>query len=251
MRQKNREEQAVDSGIAPIVLVYEPVQTFSERVILRSLLQIHSLDLGTLTFHQYRFVAGRGHRGEELVRRHVEKLFEAYTALMTTYNPYCVTVPVYARQLLDGSVTRIFFELLASAPHVAANRLCIELSADLLYEDIAMAKSRLNELRAMGIKVALFEVGEEYCPVFRLSELPFDFIFADVFVTKKLTRNEDMEVVSRLPRFIHMIGAQAYAPYLSKEQIDLARKAEFDGYSLGEPPHAVEGIEEGSTDAEQ
>ena len=46
----------------------------------------------------------------------------------------------------------------------------------------------------MGVRIAICEVGDEFCPVFRLAELPFDYAFVDDYATNSLDR-EDCERV--------------------------------------------------------
>ena len=60
MRLRYKIAQVVESGIQPITFQYDTVHFFDESPsIKRSFLQINSLDMGTLTYRQYRFLARR------------------------------------------------------------------------------------------------------------------------------------------------------------------------------------------------
>ena len=73
---KKAVEQVIESGVKPIILDLQKVVDFSSNVQgIRSSLVIKSLQLGTLTANEYRYVARRTNQGSRLVERNIEKLF--------------------------------------------------------------------------------------------------------------------------------------------------------------------------------
>ena len=229
-------EQVVESGIEPICLVYETVRSFDDSPgIQRTFLQINSLDLGALTYRQYRFVARRSKHGDQLVQRHITKLMRYIqsTPQEEHHAISCYTVPVYARLLRDGVLAKMLFDGFAQFPQVAPSQICIELSADILYEDLEMAKAAIDELMTLGVKIAIGEVGDEYCPVFRLAALPFQYAFLDVFSTDRLTTDAAERVVGGLTTYLHSLHVRVIAPELKNEaQVEQARLLGCDGYTL-------------------
>ncbi len=240
MKFKEIVEQTVQSGITPIYLSYDRMNYFiGSKYLLRSFLVINSLDLGNLTYKQYRFVARRTRQGNALVKRHIEKLFRAYPEIAegADGNLECITIPVYARLLKGGELAELLMEAFASFPDVPPRKICIELSADILYEDISEAKERLRVLRDMGVRLAICEVGDEYCPVFRLSEFDFDYAFADKFATDSLAGESDERVAGSLAKFLHLIGVKVFAPnLLTDAEADSAKRLEFDGFGMDAAP---------------
>ncbi len=233
MKLKDMVDEAVNSGVAPLQLSYDVIEYFeSRKTIVRTSLQIVSLELGVLTAAQYRYVARRNKRGDALTERHIKKLFEAYPDIVRARpDTECVTFSVYARSLINGSVVDWMYAAFAHYPNVSPSRVCVEVSADILYEDVAAARKQLDDLRAIGVKVAIFEAGDEFCPVFRLTELNFDYAFADAYTANKLESEETEQSAASLPRFLHLSGISVFLPHLEgEEQIARAKAAEFDGY---------------------
>ena len=112
--------------------------------------------------------------------------------------------------------------------------LCIELSADLLYEDLTLARERVEAIRAMGVKVAIGEVGDEFCPVFRLSALPFDYAFLDAYAVEHLTHDDAEQSVGALIAYLHSLQARVIAPEAGDAQIERARALGCDGYTAAQ-----------------
>ena len=240
-------KETVESGITPIVLDFALVEFFEKKEkILRSFLTVNSLDLGVLTYRQYRFVARRTRQGNHLVRRHLQKLFRIIPALQEQRPEISAfTVPVYARLLKDGELAGMLVDFISLYPEVPASKICIELSADILYEDVAAARERIEELREMGVKIAICEVGDEFCPVFRLAEIPFDYAFIDEFATASLDREDSDRVAGSLVKYLHYLRVPVIAPGLdTEEKIACAKRVGCDGYTLfeGEAVFAEGGV---------
>lgn len=227
-------KETVESNIQPIVLDFSEVTLFeSQKRIVRSFITVNSLDLGVLGYKQYRFVARRTKIGNHLVRRHLQKLFREIPRLLAE-NPdvVCFTVPVYARLLADSELAAMLVDMLSLYPEVPPQKICIELSADILYEDLEMASAKINELRDLGVKIAIFEVGDQFCPVFRLSEIKFDYAFMDAYSTASLTEDSRDRVAGSLVNYLHYLNSLVIAPGLDTEdKIAGAKSVGADGYT--------------------
>ena len=240
-------KETVESGITPIVLDFSDVVFFEgNNKIVRSFLTVNSLDLGVLGYRQYRFVARRTKVGNHLVRRHLEKLFRLIPSLLSE-NPDIVafTVPVYARLLAESELASMLVDVKSLYPEVPIGKVCIELSADILYEDLKMASEKIDELRALGVKVAICEVGDEFCPVFRLSEIKFDYAFMDAYSTASLDGEDAERIAGSLVKYLHYLDAKVIAPGLDSEaKIAGARSVGADGYTedAEEPLYAEGGV---------
>ncbi len=233
MKFKEKVELTLNSGIAPIALSFEEMSFFeTDKKIFRSFLVVNSLELGILTYKEYRFVARRTKQGNALVKRHIEKVFRAFHELDSEMFD-CITIPVYARLLKNGELSEMLMEAFAVFPEVEPKKICIELSADILYEDIAEAKKYIQDLREMGLRIAICEVGDEYCPVFRLAEFSFDYAFADRFTTESLEREDFERVAGSLVKFLQLLNVKVLAPALSgKSTVEAAKNVGFDGYGI-------------------
>ncbi len=240
-------KETIESGIIPIVLDFSEIKFFESKAkIIRSFITVNSLDLGVLTYRQYRFVARRTKVGNALVRRHLEKLFRLIPDMLLE-NPDidAFTVPVYARLLNDSELAGMLVDVISLYPDVPLGKVCIELSADILYEDLKAASEKINELRALGVKVAICEVGDEFCPVFRLSEIKFDYAFMDAYSTASLDGEDAERIAGSLVKYLHYLDAKVIAPGLDSEaKIAGARSVGADGYTedAEEPLYAEGGV---------
>lgn len=78
-------KETLDSGIAPITLDFSEIKFFeSNSKIIRTFITVNSLDLGVLTYRQYRFVARRTKIGNRLVKRHLEIMTVPITNITKT-----------------------------------------------------------------------------------------------------------------------------------------------------------------------
>ena len=228
-------KETVESGIIPIVLNFSEVEFFEKKSkMLRSFITVNSLDLGVLTYNQYRFVARRTRVGNQLVRRHLEKLFRLIPDILLKSPEIDVfTVPVYARLLSDSELANMLVDMISLYPEVPVGKICIELSADILYENLEDAAEKIKELRNLGVKVAICEVGDQFCPVFRLSEIEFDYAFMDSYSTDSLDKDSAERIAGSLVKYLHYLNAKIIAPSLdSEEKIAGARAVGADGYTL-------------------
>ena len=222
------------SGIKPIALEYEDVKLFDGKSgLVRSFLVINSLELGVLTYREYRFVARRTKQGNHLVKRHIHKLCRAIPRITAERADIkCFSIPVYARLLRDGVLADMIVEAIAVYPEVSPSMLCVELSADILYENLDEAMIEIDRIRELGVKVAICEVGDEYCPVFRLSRIPFEYAFIDGYSTSSLESDEAGRIAGSLAGYLHYLGVKVIAPGLdTEEKIAKAKEVGCDGYT--------------------
>ena len=235
-------QETLDAGIKPIVLTLDPVKSFTpdDREIIRTYLTINSLDVGVIHPKQYRFVARRTNQGNQLVERNIDKLFYEMPEILKEHkNVRCFTVPVYARMMRGGIISKAFFDAFVKFPDVDPNMIYVELSSDILYEELDPVKEELQALRDMGIRLAISEVGDAFCPVLRLSELEFDIAFLDPYTVASIGTDDEVKVAGNVVRFLKYLNATVIAADMKDEaQAPYAEKLGCDGYTLMsyEPP---------------
>ena len=227
-------QETIDSGITPIVIEIDEAHHFESREKLaRTFLTINSLDLGVLTYRQYRFVARRTKQSAQLTDRHVQKLFRRLPELLEDRADIsCYIIPVYARLVKDGELVDILLRAMSIYPDAYPGRVCIEISADILYEDIDGVKERIQQLRNMGFRIAISEVGDRFCPIFSLAEIPFDYAFLNEAVMAKLVLPDGDRVVGSIVNYLKSLDVKVFAPDVSDPELlfDLKRVG-CDGYT--------------------
>ena len=221
----------------PLKLSYETVTLFSTpRVILRSRMTINSMEIGVLEQEQYRYVARRTNQSEQLFRRQLHKVLEAFPAIRKEKsNVQAISIPVYNRMLKKGNLGAVLFDELTAHPSVSAGELIMEVSADILFEDLEPMAAELKRVRDMGVKIAIWELGDPFCPLLRVKEIPCDYIFLDSYPLNFLNE-EEKDWFSSLCRLLHSNEkTRVIAPGLPQwELTELCENLGCDGYSLGE-----------------
>ncbi len=229
----NAANAALASGIEPLVFDFEEVRIFgSAKKLLRSFLVVNSLELGVLTMKQYRFVARRTAVGDAMVERHIHKLFYKLPDLMASMPEVeLFTVPVYPRMLKNKSISDIIMKELAKFPAVDLSRFALEISSDILYEELDELVPELERCHELGVKLIVSEVGDPFCPVLRLKKLPFDMAFLD---TAALHLSEDDPALpGSLVFMLKSLNLTPYATELCDEGlIPLAESIGCAGYSI-------------------
>lgn len=227
-------EQVIDSGVKPIKLDLQRVVNFEGDVEgIRTSLTINSLVLGVLTANEYRYVARRTAQGSSLVERNVEKLFYFFDDLVREFSgAKFFTVSVYARALKDGVLYQLISDYLAKYPTVDATKICLEFSADILFENLEQYKIELNKIRQLGIKVALCEVAQEFCPLFRLNAIDYEYVFLDGYFTESLKDESKQCFVNGALEIINARLCKTYGSCVSEDVIELLEGVGADGYTL-------------------
>lgn len=235
---KKAVEQVIDSGVTPVVLDVQRVVDFSGEVLgIRTSLVIKSLQLGVLTANQYRYVARRTAQSVRLVERNVEKLCYFFEDLCQEFpTARFFTVSVYARSLLGGALYQTLSDFFAKYPLVQPEKFCLELSADILYENIEEYVKELQKLQTLGVQIALCEVAQEFCPLLRLSALPANVVFLDGYFTQSLQNEEKQAETSAVFNLITSHSGLVFGSCVEQSSIPLLEKLGADGYTLATDP---------------
>ena len=236
-------QETIESGIIPIVIETCDVNFFESREKLsRTHLTINSLDLGVLRYDQYRMVARRTKQANQLADRHVQKLFRVLPSLLESREEVsCYIIPIYARLVRDGELVDILLRAMSIYPDAYPSRVCIEISADILFEDVDAVRERLSQLRSMGFKIALSEVGDRFCPIFSLAELDFDYAFLDHALLARLTDESGERVVASIISYLKGLEVKTFAPEVTDAEIlSTLRRIGCDGFVANLPPENEE-----------
>lgn len=230
---KKAVEQTLDSGIKPIVLDAQRVKNFSGEIEgLRTSLIVKSLALGTLTASEYRFVARRTKQANGLVHRNIEKAFYFYDKLLQeNHGAKFITISVYARTLLNGELFHMLDEFHLKYPAVDTAKICLEMSADILFENLPEYLPAIQAIKQMGYKIALCEVGSEFCPILRLNEIPYDIVFLDNYVPNALLYGDREQEMLGLLNIISTHPVKIYGSCVEPEHLPLLEKIGVDGYT--------------------
>jgi diguanylate cyclase (GGDEF)-like protein/PAS domain S-box-containing protein len=154
-------------------------------------------------------------------------------------SPAWVSVNLSAANLDVPDLTdRVAYAL--SATGLSPHCLVLELTETVMMRDVAVTSARLDELRALGVKVAIDDFGTGYSSLGYLRDIPVDVLKVDrSFIDGMEGNRSQQELVSAVIQLGHTLGLKVVAEGVETEdQLRLlarmgARYAQ--GYYLGRP----------------
>lgn len=181
--------QTQQSGVEPFTTLVSPVRRCLSReaYAFRTARQINSMELGVLHPAQYRTVCDRTQQSVKLAKSDITaaaRLSRLMDSEETEYKWISVHIPV--RFALKNDAGKVVEEILKAEKIDESSKICLELPADALFEDIDKIAISLKDFKLLGLTTALAAFGDEFCPVNRLYGLPVDVCMFDKSVTEKM-----------------------------------------------------------------
>ena len=122
-------------------------------------------------------------------------------------------------QLRDANLPAMVATMLAETGFPAA-RLELEVTESALIGDLALARSLLGDLRALGVRLALDDFGTGYSSLRHLQLLPFDKLKIDQsFVGAMATDTESAKIVSAVVGLGHSLGLSTVAEGVETDEV--------------------------------
>ena len=155
-----------------------------------------------------------------------------------------VAVNVSADTVLDPSFVTELAAILTSVD-VDPDLLTLELTEGVVVHDAALAVVRMQELRALGVKLSVDDFGTGYSSLTYLKGLPVDEVKIDKgFVDGLATDPADRAVVRAVVDIAHTLGLKVVAEGVEQEdQLSILRALgvdEVQGYLCARPMPALE-----------
>jgi diguanylate cyclase (GGDEF)-like protein/PAS domain S-box-containing protein len=154
--------------------------------------------------------------------------------------PLEIAVNVSPRQLADPRFPDTVSQALADAG-LAPGRLCLEVTESAVVADLEMAGRSLEQLKRLGVRLAIDDFGVGYASLSQLKDLPpVDVLKIDrSFVDGVLGSGEDKAIVDAVIRLAASLGLQTVAEGVeSGDQADLLRDMQCEtaqGYHFARP----------------
>jgi diguanylate cyclase (GGDEF)-like protein len=137
-----------------------------------------------------------------------------------------ISVNVSGRQLREPGFVDLVAQTL-SETGIAAHSLIIEITETALLQDLETAQTKLGELRAMGVRIALDDFGAGYSSLAYLSQLPVDEVKIDRMFVAGLEIADQRATVLTIVRLLEALNVRSVA-----EGVETARQLAYV-HSLG------------------
>jgi EAL domain-containing protein (putative c-di-GMP-specific phosphodiesterase class I) len=158
-------------------------------------------------------------------------------------HPVEVSVNLSARQFDDSQLLADVADALSESD-TEPGALTLEIAERTLMRDVAFASRRLGDLRAMGVRTAIDDVGASDCSLSYLSRLPIDALKIGRALISGNAGHESHLVVRMIVRLGRSLGIQIYAEAIEdREQLAWLRGERCDagqGYLFARPLAAGE-----------
>ncbi len=154
-----------------------------------------------------------------------------------------VAVNLSRRQMADPELVHVIDAALA-ATGLQARRLCVEVTENVLFEDLEPSLATLRALRQRGVRIALDDFGTGYSSLSYLKELPVDVLKIDRSFVDRLDRDpRDQAVVAAVVTLARVFGLEVVAEGVEDaEQLDRLRLLGVQmaqGFDLARPTDAA------------
>ncbi|WP_370326433.1 putative bifunctional diguanylate cyclase/phosphodiesterase [Euzebya sp.] len=154
-----------------------------------------------------------------------------------------LSVNVSGRHVLSRDFAPHVRDALASVD-VSPERLIIEVTETVLLDDLIVAVENLEEVRAMGIRVAVDDFGTGYTSLAHLRRLPMDELKIDRSFLSDLGQPQNRDLVRTVNELARHVGVPTVAEGIeTAEQYAILREIGCDdvqGYLFGRPMPAAD-----------
>jgi len=226
--------ETINSGIEPLSIMYYPIRNPGTRkeTAFRSILVINSLELGVLMPDDYKYVANRTAQCQKLAVWHIKELCSDIKALMQRgFNFKWISVSIPVRMVLRSNLKETLLKIFDECEFSHTDKICLEFPSEILIEDRNKTVPILKELKEAGFRLSIHGFGDEFCPTFRLKDIPVDYVIYDRFLTENIDEKNESPLPTSLITFTHSLGIKSIIDFVSTdEQIDLANRLDCYGY---------------------
>ncbi len=153
-----------------------------------------------------------------------------------------VAVNLSANQFASGALVQQVSRALADTG-LAADRLCLEITESLLLHNSERVLLTLQELRTLGVSIAMDDFGTGFSSLAYLWRFPFDKIKIDQVFTKNMVRDPKVAMIVRsIVMLAHALEIRVNAEGVeTAEQCEVLQELgchELQGFLLGRPAPA-------------
>ncbi len=201
-------------GLRAVELHYRPIREISNgsTAFYQSQTRLNSPKLGVLSPDKYRDVCEMTSQAEKLFQLEMLQALEAcgsFTERELNFGWISVYMPV--RFLKNERSAKAVVEI-CQKREIPTNRICFELSENLLAEDDGKASESIQNMRNFGFHFMLTGFGGSYCPMMRLSNFSVDYVMLSPEVANYIGRDERSDnAVKSIISFVNDIGSEPVA----------------------------------------
>ncbi len=201
-------------GLRAVEVLYRGIRNFEsgEITFLQSKTKLNTPDLGTMMPETFRKVAELSNQCVSLFELELDQAFEAIRNLQNRdYFFRWMSVYMPMKYLEIRGMQHTIVKMVEEAG-IDTNKLCFELSSDILVEGNQMHSKNIENLRNRGFHFMLNDFGGVNSPLMRLAYFPVDYVQLSRAVLGYLKDDErSLSAVSSMVEFAQGLGSESIA----------------------------------------
>ncbi|MDD7515783.1 EAL domain-containing protein [Ruminococcus flavefaciens] len=210
----DKEIQTTVDGLRAVELYFRTIREISNgnTAFYQSQTRLNSPKLGVLSPDKYRDVCEMTSQADKLFQLEMLQTIEAcrtFTERELNFGWISVYMPV--RFLKNEQSAKAVAEI-CRKQEISTNKICFELSENLLAETDGKAAESILNMRNFGFHFMLTDFGGSYCPMMRLSNFSVDYVMLSPEVSNYIGRDERSDnAVKSIISFVNEIGSEPVA----------------------------------------
>jgi EAL domain-containing protein (putative c-di-GMP-specific phosphodiesterase class I) len=142
--------------------------------------------------------------------------------------PLFISVNLSPKQLLDPDLSRHVVDALQGSG-VDGSRLILEITEGMIMHDVKSSGRALQELKRLGVRVALDDFGAGYSSLMYLQDLPVDILKVDKSFVDEIGASREPLLTGAIVKLAHSLGLQTIAEGIEEpEQLHHLRDLECE-----------------------
>jgi diguanylate cyclase (GGDEF)-like protein/PAS domain S-box-containing protein len=130
----------------------------------------------------------------------------------------CLSINLSSHTLCHPGFPELLSNLLKEK-QVTANRICLEVTANSALNHLPRVAQNMQELKKLGVKLMLEDVGNTFASLGYIKSLPVDYIKIDGLTSREIARNNiDFTLVKAINDIAHAMGIQTIAKHVENTQ---------------------------------
>lgn len=144
-----------------------------------------------------------------------------------------LSINISPRSIYSGGLHAVIENAL-KAHNVKPNKLTLEVTEKSAITDLAKAAAQLNQLKALGCRIALDDFGSGYASFSHLEELPLDIIKIDSSYTRQISQEPSgQKIIFAINKMAEALGIKVVAKHVESEEAFTLLKENNIAYAQG------------------
>ena len=227
-------ELALQAGVAPLEMRFSQINSCFRRlpVAYRSFTYINSVIEGVIPPEKYSYAADGTDRGKKLAEWNLKQAIRAIRSFEARGRHVdFVTARCPASLCLEDDLYDWMQAFLKEEDFRKPEKLCLEFSQSLLYEDEEKIRAAILAMKLLGVKTLMTGCGERDCPVSSLIQIPVDYVLLAPWLTVLMDSRGKSTSVSALIAYFRRLDIQVIGEGARNDaQISALSRADCYGY---------------------